>query len=451
MIRRLAYRLGIDRAIFYTSSARIFQGFGGVVSVLLVSGFLTGVEQGFYYTFASLLAIQVFFELGLGSIITQFVAHEKAHLEESADGVLSGLLYHRSRLAYLLRFCIKWYGWLAVGLWFVLSVVGYLFFSYFYRADVVVSWRLPWLLLSFGTALNFMLAPVSAYLEGLGRVRQIAKIRLVQQVVSQVSVWLGLVAGGHLYVTVFPPFLMVLVFVVMGCRDFVPLLRSVLTVRVVDRVHYRKEVFPYQWRIALSWVSGYFIFQLFNPVLFATEGAVVAGQMGMTLAALNAILGLTLAWMTTKVPYFSQLIALKQFEELDGVFRRTFWQSFVLTAVALCVFFIALVCIRQFDIVLFGVDLGRKFLSSVPLALMMSTILCNQMVNSWATYLRCHKREPMLWQSLVMGVLCSCSTLFLGKYYGVLGMTLGYAVLSVVGCVWAYFIFVFYRNQWHHG
>ena len=34
---------------------------------------------------------------------------------------------------------------------------------------------------------------------------------------------------------------------------------------------------------------GYFIFQLFNPVLFATEGAVVAGQMGMTLAALNGI------------------------------------------------------------------------------------------------------------------------------------------------------------------
>src|ERR1035437_9872245 len=78
---------------------------------------------------------------------------------------------------------------------------------------------------------------------------------------------------------------------------------------IVEKVHYRAEIFPYQWKIALSWISGYFIFQLFNPVLFATEGAVVAGQMGMTLAALNGVQSLSMAWITTKVPLFSGLIA----------------------------------------------------------------------------------------------------------------------------------------------
>jgi hypothetical protein len=31
-----------------------------------------------------------------------------------------------------------------------------------------------------------------------------------------------------------------------------------------------KEVWPFQWRIAISYACGFFIFQLFNPVLFST-------------------------------------------------------------------------------------------------------------------------------------------------------------------------------------
>ena len=77
MLRKIASKIGMDKAILFTVMARIFQGVGGIISVLLVATCLTGVEQGFYYTFGSILAIQIFFELGLGTIITQFVAHEK--------------------------------------------------------------------------------------------------------------------------------------------------------------------------------------------------------------------------------------------------------------------------------------------------------------------------------------------------------------------------------------
>lgn len=36
------------------------------------------------------------------------------------------------------------------------------------------------------------------------------------------------------------------------------------------RVSWKTEIWPLQWRIALSWLSGYFIFQLFTPILFIT-------------------------------------------------------------------------------------------------------------------------------------------------------------------------------------
>src|SRR5208283_6098922 len=88
----------------------------------------------------------------------------------------------------------------------------------------------------------------------------------------------------------------------------------------VERVSYKREIFPYQWKIAISWISGYFIFQLFNPILFATEGAVMAGKMGMTLVVLNGIFSLSFSWMSTKVPLYSNLIAQKKYRDLDHIF-----------------------------------------------------------------------------------------------------------------------------------
>ena len=101
-------KLGIDGPIAYTSLTRIIQAIGGLVSVALVASLLDSIEQGFYYTFASILAIQVFFELGLNGIITQFVAHEIALLNEVGN-IYEGNEANLSRIASLLHFTIKWF------------------------------------------------------------------------------------------------------------------------------------------------------------------------------------------------------------------------------------------------------------------------------------------------------------------------------------------------------
>lgn len=114
-------------------------------------------------------------------------------------------------------------------------------------------------------------------------------------------------------------------------------------------MQYMQEIFPYQWKIALSWISGYFIFQLFNPVLFATEGAVVAGQIGMTLAALNGIQALSLSWLNTKIPLYSQLIALKDYKQLDNTFNQTLIQMTSVCFFLLCIVMIGIGEIRYLN------------------------------------------------------------------------------------------------------
>src|SRR6185369_3301792 len=85
-------------------------------------------------------------------------------------------------------------------------------------------------------------------------------------------------------------------------------------------IGWRREIWPFQWRIALSWLCGYFIFQIFTPVLFAFQGPVTAGQMGMSLTISSGIGSIAVAWMSTKAPVYGGLIARGEIGELDRIF-----------------------------------------------------------------------------------------------------------------------------------
>lgn len=450
IIKKAAYKFGIDKAIIYTSSARIIQGFGSVISVLLVVKYLTGIEQGFYYTFGSIVALQIFFELGLNGIITQYVAHEASNLNWQNDTTLKGEDKYMSRLSSLLHFSVKWYLFFAFILLITLIAIGFIFFSRYDTTNGAVNWASPWIILAIGTGINLLIAPVVAFLEGLGKVKEIARIRLIQQIIGLAIVWGGLIFGAKLYVPGIVSLVGVFILLTLLIYGkYIKILRNIWSIPIVEKVLYYEEIFPYQWKIALSWISGYFIFQLFNPVLFATEGAVVAGQMGMTLAALNGILSLSLAWITTKIPLFSGLIAQKEYAQLDAIFNRTLKQSALINLAALVFLALLIFLIRILNIEISGKPLGNRFLNYIPLLLMMIPVFLNQYVASWATYLRCHKKEPFLINSIVGGILCLLSTVLLGKYFGVIGVTSGYCLITILMFPWAYFIFKTKKLKWH--
>jgi O-antigen/teichoic acid export membrane protein len=448
-IKKIASKFGLDKAILFTSSSSILGAFGSVVSVILVVKYLTGVEQGFYYTFGSIVAIQIFFELGLNGIITQYVAHEVVHLQWQTDDVLEGESKYISRLSSLLHFSFKWYLFFASILIVSLIAIGYIYFKKYSTANDAVSWRAPWILLATGTGINLIISPIIAFLQGLGKVKEIAKVQLIQQIFKLSIVWGGLIIGAKLYVLGLASFIGVIIYTLSITFKYRKLLVNIWQTVIVERVHYREEIFPYQWKIAMSWISGYFVFQLFNPVLFATEGPVVAGQMGMTLAAVSGISSITLAWINTKVPTFSGLIAKKKYNELDTLFNNTLLQSFILNILLLLAMFAVVFGIRYFNISMGGKHLGDRFLPYLPMLFMMMSIVANHIIASWATYLRCHKKEPMMMLSIAMGILCTLSTIFLGKYFGVMGITVGYLSLCAMSLIWTYFIFTHNKHEWH--
>jgi O-antigen/teichoic acid export membrane protein len=447
-LKNILHKLGFDKAIIFTSSSSILNAVGNVMSVFLVVKFMSNVEQGYYYTFGSIVAIQIFFELGLNAIITQYAAHENAYLNINKQNELEGPIFHKSRIASLLRFSVKWYSLFSCFLLISLFIAGSIFFKKF-NNNTNTEWAMPWIFLAVGTSLNLFISPIIAFLQGIGKIKNIARYQFISQAIRLLIVWSGLYFGLGLFVLGIGSICYFLITTIIISHKYFKLIYNIFKTDITEKISYYKEIFPYQWKIALSWISGYFIFQLFNPILFATEGPQVAGQMGLTLAALNGILSLSLAWINTKVPLFSSLIAKKNYIELDANFKLALKQSLGINIFLLMILFLIIVSFHLFNITIGGKYLSDRFLGFLPLFFMMIPIVLNQLVASWATYLRCHKKEPYLINSIVGGILCTFSTIFFGRHYGVFGITLGYMIINILMLPWSYHIFLKKKNEWH--
>jgi len=439
--------VGIDKAVLFTISSRGVQAGGALFSIFLVSIYLTKAEQGYYFTFGSVLAIQVFFELGLSSIIAQYVAHEVAHVSWDSSTEISGAVDRLSRLSSLLHFFIKWFAVSSVLLFFILLSLGIIFFTKFGKLSDNVSWLYPWIVITFSTSCLLFMSPFMYFLEGLGKVKEVAKIRLLQQALQILILVLSLTGGLRLFSS---PLANLLSMIVLPTYLYFSknktILENIWKKLSVERVNYRKEIFPMQWRIALSWSSGYFMYQLFNPIIFAHDGPVAAGQMGITLAVLNGILTIALSWINTKIPLYSTLIARNQFSTLDSIFYKTLKQVAVISLLMIGAYVSVVYYLQSTQN-----SFGSRFLEFIPLLMLSLTTYANLYISSLAIYLRCHKEEPLLQYSLVMAILTGSSTVILGYYYGVIGITAGYSFLTLfVGLVWATIVFNKKRILWHN-
>lgn len=439
--------LGIDGAISYTILGKGLGTVTTIFTVFFIARYLSPDEQGYYYTFASVLSIQVFFELGLNNIITQFVAHESSYLRFNNQNELEGPDQNKSRLAYLLKFSIKWYLIFACILLVALLIIGSFFFKKYSTVEGVV-WLLPWILLAISSVFNFLTSPINAFIQGLGRVKEIAKIRFFQQMIVPIVVWGGLMLGAKLFVSGLQTILIVVVNVYFyKTFGFFRILRYLYKYTISAKVNYLKEIFPYQWKIALSWVSGYFTFQLFNPILFAVEGAASAGRMGMTISAATAIQAVLLSWINTKIPLFSTYIEQKKYKELDTVFISNL-KRIIVMGLALYLVFVTAILLFQDSETIVG-DLCRRFTTGTALIFMSLAISLQIPIYSWATYLRCHLKEPFLINSIVMGGLSCLLAAIFGTRYGTIGLASGYLLLQISNVIWSYNIFKTKRNEWH--
>lgn len=443
--RKLTHLLGIDRAVGFTVLARTWTILSGALTVLLIARFLTPTEQGYYYTFASLVALQSVFELGFSFVILQLAAHECSGLEIASDGKVTGNEASHSRLASVLQKSVRWYSVAAALMAVTLLAAGFYFFSAHSQTAAHVAWKMPWVCVVLAASFTFQMDPVFSFLEGCGFVPQVARLRFTQSIAGTVLAWSSLTMHHGLFApagVIAGQALAGAAFLFSRRRLLLPLLRRKTGENIVS---WRGEIWPFQWRIAVSYMSSYLIYPLFSPVVFAYRGAAEAGRMGMSLNIANALAAFAYAWVYTKASPFGSMVARGDFESLDRVFFRALRQSGAILLLVEASVLGALGVIGRYY-----PRLPARMLPIPVFAILMLAIFLNHMINSEAAYLRAHKREPFFILAVAMGTLTAIGTLLTGRLWGAAGVAVGYFFYGgVCYCAAATLIFIRCRRAWH--
>jgi len=435
----------IDWAAVFLFLAQFWSGLSGLLTVAVVAARLGVDEQGYYYTFGSVLAMQVFVELGLATVLVQFASHEWSHLKLAADGTIVGQMSAISRLASLLKFAVKWYIVAGFLLSFALALCGGFVFSGTKSPSASVHWQMPWLVLCLVVGSALTLTPFFAILEGCGQIVSVSLFRLLQAFLGSIAILLCFWYGIGLYsvaVGAAVRLFVGLIFVLIAQRRFIS---TLLWHHVIEKIAWKDSIWPFQWRIAVSWLSGYFIYSLFTPVMFMYHGAVVAGQMGMTLTLVGAIETLAYPWVLSKAPQFGALIATNRYVELDSLFRRRI--VFALS-VGIAVG-VAVISVRPIAGWL-GWRVEGRLLGWMPLLVFVFQRMLIVSASAIAVYVRAHKRDPLMIPSVVSALLIGVLTFVLGKPYGPEGVAVGYLAVTVFWILPAScWVFARVRREWH--
>lgn len=445
-IKSLFIKLGFNQAILFSLGLRGWQMIAGFVTLFLIVHFFTPTQQGFYYTFNSLLMLQLFFEMGLSYVLIQFTSHEFAYLRW---GRLSRVIGGKKiqRFKELLSKSVRWYFLIAVFFLCITIPFG-LYFLGTKDANAHFYWRLPFSLLVLATAINLFLLPFLASVEGSGQVREIYRLRFFQNFLATWVSWLVIILGGGLYNAVAIALTNAAITILWLIFKRPLLLRiaankKISSISKLPLLNWRVEIWPMQWRIAISWISGYFINQAFVPILFYYANPVVAGQMGMSLSLSNMIVFIGQAWITTKAPSIGKIVAVKDWRLLDSTFYRLCAES---CTVVFCVCVGLILIVDTFQ----AYPLFHRLLPPYQITLLCISAIITHCINCIAQYLRSHKSDPFMVVSVVGAILVAGSAWFFGKYYSSEGIVISVLVINLIyGLPTALWLWKKKRKMWH--
>lgn len=381
---------------------------GNLILIILIATNFTPTLQGFYYTFTSLLVLQFFAELGLGSAVIQSIGHSKKQAKKES----------------LIKFFLKWYI-VACSLLSIILLPAIFIYSTEYKKieGYELSILLPWFILCLTTSINLLLNGILAIIEGLGQIKKVSTIRLKQTSLSFVIASATIILGGGLYSIALGSLAFSIIGIMKLKGDIKSFRKLFNNNKINESVDWKKEILPFQWRVAISWISGFFIFYFFTPLVMKTHGPIAAGQLGMSLQIMQAINSLSSIWISTNFQVYGQLISKRKIKEMNTIFLSGFKMA------TLTLFLILL--ILYFGIhVIEGSLYQEKILPAHLLAILLITLISNHIFFALNYYVRSFKKDSFWLISAINAIVTIVLCLWFIPKYGNTGAVAIYAFTS---------------------
>jgi O-antigen/teichoic acid export membrane protein len=425
--------MGIDKPIFYTILSVIWASIAGVLSIVFIVDFLSLSQQGYWYTFLSLGALATFAELGFTTIITQFISHEYVYLKEK-DGKLYGDASKLDGTISLVKFSLKFYLIITSVAFIMLSIIGVTFLMSTTSNIYIFA---AWIFYSFTGAFMLLISLFGAILRGFNKVEVAQKIILVTSFFSNIAIWIALYLGLNIWALGIGGAINILISLYLFFTSEYSLWMQIFRTKVKNQHNWLRKTLPLQWRYAISWASGYFIFQFIVPVAMIYAGADVAGKLGLSLVVARAVQTMANSWGSTKIPQFNMFVEEKKRGDLDNLLKTIQKQSLLIFIAGS----IALIFVLAYIFPL--INWNTRVLPTIDIVLILIAEGANLVVFNWAYYLRSHKEEPYMRMSAVsalgIGIGVWASYYFFASSFIAL---FTYCVMALVMLIPAWKIFV---------
>lgn len=325
--------------LLYRIAAKAWAALYLPLQTFLISKVFSDVLQGYFFTFYSLIGLHIFAELGLYFLLVSFAAHEAHHLVYGMHGALTGEKQAVERIHSLGHFAFRWYVRGGLCLFFVLLLVGVFLLNA--KGVSTIKWLLPWIVTCFAVVIQLLTIPALSLLEGMNQLTFVAKIQLVQSLligfISLVTIFLGLKLWSIPLALLTSSLWVFLCLFLFSKEFFRPFFfkpkRSFI---------WRKEIFPMQWRLALSCIADFFSFSFFTPLYFYFFGPILSGKVGMTLMLVSFLPKGIYIWTHLYTPQISSYIAQRKHKELFEMMKHLILWVFLSLSILIfftCIFF----------------------------------------------------------------------------------------------------------------
>lgn len=416
-------KVGVDGAVFFAVVARAWQFVSGPITLLLMALYFSPEMRGYFYTFGTILALQVFFELSLHIVLISVASHEWAHLRLNDQGQIEGDDAAHARLMALGRTSLRWYGVAAILFVICCGIGGTIFLGQ--ESLPMSQWLGPWIALVVLTGGLLCCQPLTSLLEGCDQLAIVNRYRLRQSLTGSLIVWGMILSGLGLWAAAGSSAVRLFWEVRLVAFRYRGFFRDLFRSTGQHLIDWKQEVWPMQWRLGLQGVATWWAMQLLTPVMFQYHGDVVAGRMGMTWSILSSLQAAAFAWVEARRPKFGQLIATRDFSNLDQLFFRSSAQSIVILLTGVLLFWGCLFGLNQLEIPL-AVKIADALLPPLPAAVLCLGMSLFQIPVCLAVYIRAHKRELFLVPSLILCGMIGVLVLTFGKSHGALGASLAW-------------------------
>lgn len=423
-----------QRDLLSTLINSLWRIISGPIMLLAIPYFLTPMEQGYWYTFTGLAALSIFADLGFTTIVLQFSAHEFAYLQFGEGRLLSGSPEHLWKLASFFRFTVRWLRRITLIVFPLIMVGGYFFLVS--KSDDI-NWQAAWIIYSIASAGAFFNSAIMSFFEGCNSVSLLQSVRFRVAVCGTLTSLVSLFCGLNIYALSLSLMVNALAGSVYILHYFRKPMGQMWNITAEKCYDWWPQFSSLIWRYAISWCSGYFIFQLFTPLAFHFHGAVFSGKVGISIAMWTAGFSIANTWITAILPRMNMLISKRHWSELDILFRKNLLRT-MLTMIAGGALYFLIYAIFHDKIFFFS-----RVLDPFNMAILYISWILQTWVNSIAFYLRSHKKEPLMVLSAISAVWVAVTTLLCAKYlpeeYMFLGFLSQYITIP--------FVIRIYKNQ----